>query len=92
MKFMIYCLDKPGAASLRAATRAAHLDYLKNFAGQVVAAGPLLTEDGAGMIGSLLLMEFPDRAGAEAFAKGDPYRKTGLFETVAMTPWRQTLP
>ena len=92
MKFMIYCLDKPGAASLRAANRAAHLDYLKNFAGQVVVAGPLLADDDAGMIGSLLLMEFPDRAAADSFAKGDPYRKAGLFETVAITPWRQTLP
>ena len=92
MKFMIHCLDREGAASLRAANRAAHLDYLKSFTDRIVVAGPLLTEDGAGMIGSLLLMEFPDRAAAEAFASGDPYRKAGLFETVAIAPWRQTLP
>ncbi|MEX2009845.1 MAG: YciI family protein, partial [Dongiaceae bacterium] len=54
---MILCLDKPDAAALRAASRAAHLDYLKGFAGQVVAAGPLLSDDGTAMIGSLLLME-----------------------------------
>ena len=31
------------------------------------------------MQGSLLLMEFADRAAAETFAQGDPYAKAGLF-------------
>ena len=92
MQFMIYCLDKPDAAALRAANRAAHLDYMKRFAGQVVVAGPLLGEDGAAMIGSLLLMEFADRAAAAAFAAGDPYGKAGLFRSVTITPWRKVLP
>ncbi len=92
MQFMILCLDKPDAAAVRAATRAAHLDYLKDFAGQVVAAGPLLSDDGAAMIGSLLLLEFEDRAAAAAFAAGDPYGKAGLFASVTITPWRKVLP
>ncbi len=92
MQFMIHCLDKAGGGALRAANRQAHLDYLKSCAGRVIAAGPLLAEDGAAMIGSLLLMEFEDRRAAEAFAAGDPYRKAGLFETVTITPWRKVLP
>jgi hypothetical protein len=92
MQFMIYCLDKPGHTELRAANRAAHLAYLDGFAGQIVVAGPLLSEDGQSMIGSLLLMEFPSRAEAEAFSAGDPYRKAGLFQSVTVTPWRKALP
>ena len=92
MQFMIYCLDKPDAAAVRAANRAAHLDYLKGFARQVVAAGPLLSDDGAAMTGSLLLMEFGARAEAAAFAAGDPYGKAGLFRSVTITPWRKVLP
>ena len=44
------------------------------------------------VIGSLLLMEFPSRADAERFSAGDPYRKAGLFQSVAITPWRKVLP
>ncbi len=92
MKFMFYCLDKEGSGALRAANREAHLAYLKGFAERVTVAGPLLTEDGTAMIGSLLLMEFENRAAAEAFALADPYRKAGLFRSVTITPWRKTLP
>jgi uncharacterized protein YciI len=37
-------------------------------------------------------MEFPDRAAAEAFAAGDPYRKAGLFESVIIRRWKKVLP
>lgn len=92
MAFMIYCLDKPGHGEVRAANRNAHLAYLDGFAKQLMMAGPLLSEDGAAMIGSLLLMDFAARAEAEAFSTGDPYRKAGLFQSVTITPWRKALP
>ena len=92
MQFMIYCQDKPGHSEVRAANRSAHLAYIEGFTKDIVIAGPLLTEDGATMIGSLLLMEFPSRAEAEAFSGGDPYRKAGLFQNVTITPWRKVLP
>jgi hypothetical protein len=92
MQFMIYCQDKPGHGEVRAANRNAHLSYLEGFMKNVVVAGPLLTEDSATMIGSLLLMEFPSRAEAETFSAGDPYRKAGLFQNVTITPWRKVLP
>jgi uncharacterized protein YciI len=92
MQFMIYCLDKPESGAVRAANRAAHLEYLKGFTSNIVIAGPLLTEDGQTMIGSLLLMEFPARGDAERFSAGDPYRKASLFQSIAITPWRKVLP
>jgi uncharacterized protein len=92
MQFMIYCQDKAGHSEVRAANRNAHLSYLEGFTKKVVIAGPLLTEDGATMIGSLLLMEFANRAEAEAFCADDPYRKAGLFQNVTITPWRKVLP
>jgi uncharacterized protein YciI len=92
MQFMIFCQDKPGHGEVRAANRNAHLAYLEGFAKNVVIAGPLLTEDGTAMIGSLLLMEFADRKAAEAFSASDPYRKAGLFQSVTIMPWRKVLP
>lgn len=92
MAFMIYCLDKPDHGETRAANRSAHLAYLDGFSKQLLIAGPLLSEDGNSMIGSLLLMDFGSRAEAESFASGDPYRKAGLFQSVTITPWRKALP
>lgn len=92
MLFAIQCVDKPGHAHLRAANRAAHLTYLDGFASYIVLAGPTLTDDGQGMTGSVLIMDFPDARAAEAFAAGDPYRKAGLFESATVKPFRKVYP
>ncbi len=94
MPYMVYCLDKPGHAHVRADNRAAHLDYLKSptWAPKIISAGPLLTDDGTGMVGSLILMDFKDRSEADAFLAGDPYGKAGLFASVSVRPWKKVLP
>ena len=92
MPFMIYCLDKPGHAHVRADNRAAHLDYLKKWSDKLIAAGPLLTDDGSGMVGSLILMDFKDRGEADDFLAGDPYGKAALFASVSVRPWKKVLP
>ena len=92
MQFAIHCLDKTGHAKLRADTRPAHLDYLNKNMPHIVIAGPLLDDAGEAPIGSLLIMDFPDRAGVDGFAAGDPYGKAGLFASVRITPWRKVIP
>ena len=92
MQFMIHCLDKPGHAEVRLSNRGAHLAHLDAHAANLIMAGPLLSDDGQSMIGSLLLMEFADRAAADRFCAADPYGKAGLFRSVAITPWRKVLP
>jgi len=92
MHFVIYCLDKPDHAHVRAEHRPAHVEYLKASAGQIVAAGPLLSDDGDGMIGSTLIMEFPDYAAAENWAANDPYAKAGLFASANIRPWKKVFP
>lgn len=88
MLFVISAMDKPGALSLRQATRPAHFDYVK-ATGQVRLGGPYLDEAG-NMIGSLLIVEAPDLEAAEAWAKEDPYAKAGLFQSSMVTPWKAT--
>ncbi len=88
MHFIIHCTDKPGAAQVRADNRPAHVDFLKGHRANLYTAGPILDEDGAGMNGSLLIVDFPDRAAAEAFAAADPYALAGLFESVVIKPWK----
>ena len=92
MLFALLCTDKAGAADIRAANRATHLEYLAAHEDRIVVAGPLLSDDGAGMVGSLLILDFADKAEAETFAANDPYAKAGLFERVDIRPWRKVYP
>lgn len=92
MLFAIYCLDKAGHGALRAANRAAHLDYLRANEAHIIVVGPLLDDSGENPIGSLLVMDFESRTAAEDFADGDPYAKAGLFESVTIRPWRKVFP
>lgn len=92
MLFFIHCIDKPGSAEIRAANRSDHLAHLGSLGDRVFCAGPTLTEDGSGMTGSVLIIEFEDKAAAERFCADDPYAKAGLFEQVTIRPWRRVLP
>lgn len=89
MLFVISAIDKDGAADLRQATRAAHFEYVKQT-GAVRLGGPYLDKSGA-MIGSLVILEAPDLAAAEAWAASDPYAKAGLFRSSSITPWKATV-
>ena len=89
---MFYALmahDKPGALEVRKANRDAHLAYVKET-GVVAQAGPLLDGDGQ-MCGSLVILDVPDQAAADAWAAGDPYAKAGLFDSVTITPWNRVI-
>lgn len=88
--FAIYCTDKPNHQAVRQDTRPAHLEYVAQWAGQILLGGPMTTEDGA-MVGSLLVMDFADEAAAQAFAEGDPYAKAGLFESVRIRRFKAVL-
>ncbi len=90
MQYALICLDKPASESLRKATREAHLDYIKDF--DVRFAGPMLDDDEQTMIGSIIVIEAQDRAAADAFAAGDPYRLADLFDSVEIRPFRQVIP
>jgi uncharacterized protein len=92
MHFIFDCRDRDGHLHVRLDTRQAHLDYLASYRDRVVVAGPTLSDDGEAMTGSLLILDFEDRAAAEAFAENDPYAKAGLFESVTIRPWKKVIP
>lgn len=91
MIFTVICKDKPGHLETRMATRPAHVAHLEklNREGKLRFAGPFLGPDGK-PIGSLVALEAPDLAAAEALAAADPYAGVGLFETVEILPWNWT--
>lgn len=88
MLFAIHALDRKDGLP----TRLAHYDAHRAFLGDasalgvtIVMSGPLVADDGATMIGSLFLVEAPDRAAAERFNAADPFAKAGVWERVSIT-------
>lgn len=88
MLFMIQCVDKPNSLDLRLETRPKHIEYIHDHEERVFVAGPTLADDGTTMTGTVIILEAPDRAAAQAFTDGDPYFKAGLFASRTITPWK----
>jgi len=88
MLYIAVCYDKPDSHALRLANRGAHLDFLRTNATDIKVCGPILADDNETMIGSMLIVEAPDRAKAEAILARDPYRTAGLFGSIDVRPWR----
>ncbi len=89
MLYIIYQEDRPDGQAIRAATREAHRNYLEKHEDKVVLAGAMLAEDGTTRLGSVFVINVPDRNAAEAFSASEPFRKAGLFETVKITRMRR---
>lgn len=92
MIFAIYATDKPNILETRMAARQAHLDYINPYNDKVITAGPRLSDDGEKMIGSLIVIDLPDRAAVDAFCKNDPYAIAGIFADVKVTGYRPVFP
>ena len=69
--------------------RDAHLAYAGEH--QIEFAGPLLSDDGERMVGSLIILDAADLAAAQAFAEHDPYAKAQLFAEVKIRPIRKAI-
>jgi len=82
MLFIIYCVDKPGAAELRAANMQAHRDYLATKPIKVLLSGPLTTDDGQGVVGSFFMVDAADRAHVERFQRNDPLFKASIWASM----------
>ena len=91
MAYLIRIYDKPDAAALRAATRAAHLAYLRPFIPRILAAGGFLEDDGSIGPGGMIVFDTDDRAEAEQLVAHDPYNLAGVFERVEIRRWRKVI-
>jgi hypothetical protein len=83
MLFVIFCIDKPGAAETRAATMKAHVDYLAASPIKLHMSGPLVADDDPDRtVGSLYVIEAANRAEVEKFQADDPLVAADIWETV----------
>jgi uncharacterized protein YciI len=92
MPFAVYCLDRPDAGDLRQRTRAVHLEYMIAHGEQVTFGGPLQTDDGSRVIGSLMVLSHETREAVDRFLQAEPYARAGLFAEVRISRLRQMVP
>ena len=79
MLYTFILIDRPGASDLRQRVRPEHKAYLGAVADRIAFAGPLTSDDGQQMLGSLLSIEFASRAAAQAWLMDEPFTRAGLY-------------
>ena len=82
MLFVYFMIDTPGMADKRAEIRPTHQAYLAGEGVRFFAAGPLTDDAGEAALGSMLIMDWPEKAAAEAWIADEPYTKGGIFGEV----------
>jgi uncharacterized protein len=84
MIFTFFLMDKPDGSALRQRVRPEHKAYLAQMADRMAFAGPLTTDDGQTMIGSLLAIDFESREAAQAWLDDEPFTRAGLYASIAI--------
>jgi len=88
MLVTVICLDKPGVFEKRMEIRPQHLKWIEDTAPPATHIGPIQSDDGQSIMGSIWIAEFDDLAAARAYMATDPYAKAGIFEKVIIQPTR----
>ena len=85
MQFIIRAYDGQNMLDRRMGVRPRHLENMGRVKGKVICAGGLL-DDAGKMKGSVLVMEFEDRAGLDAYLASEPYIAEHVWERVEVEP------
>ncbi|WP_412538192.1 YciI family protein [Longispora sp. K20-0274] len=91
VEYFIFGRDRPGVRDLRWERTEDHWSFMDGYADVLIARGPTLTDDGAGVTGSVHIVDLPDSAAARAFAYDEPYYRAGVFDEVLVRRWSNTL-
>jgi uncharacterized protein YciI len=86
--FAVHALDNPDALPLRLEHYAAHRVFVESehaFGVSVVMSGPLQSDDGEMMIGSLFIIEAESRAAVVAFNQADPFFTAAVWGQVSIS-------
>lgn len=87
-QFAITAYDRPDGRERRDAVADAHHAYQATVMDRYVARGPMLSDDGGELIGSFMIVEFPDREACDGFWNGEPLNAGGVFSEVRIDSWR----
>ena len=91
MQFLVIARDgmDEGALERRAQARPTHLEQIAPLvdAGNVLVGGAILSESGD-MVGSMVLVDFPERKDVDDWLANDPYVTQGVWREIEVTPFR----
>jgi uncharacterized protein len=88
MLFVIHAIDRDGVIDVRLAHYDAHKAFVSDVAAfdvQVAMSGPLVSDDGATVIGSLYIVEAPNREAVVRFNRADPFYAAGIWESISIS-------
>jgi uncharacterized protein YciI len=91
MLYVMFCIDRPGAEEKRKQALPGHIEYLATDPIKIVMSGPLVSDDGAKIIGSLFLLDAANRAEIEKFQSADPLYNAGIWEMVEVRAFNKRL-
>ena len=83
MQFLIRAYDGEGKLDKRMEVRPRHLEGMKKLNAHIISAGGLLDDEGK-MKGSVLVLEFPDRAALDEYLNNEPYVVEGVWEKIVV--------
>jgi uncharacterized protein YciI len=91
MHYVIHCLDHADAAPRRLAHYDDHKAYLSKPSVAIVISGPLLSDDGEHMIGSLFIVEADSLDKVHAFNAADPFTAANVWREVRVHPFHKRM-
>jgi hypothetical protein len=83
----IFCHDKPDSMAARKAAAQEHLRYIDSVLDRIAVAGPLFSDDGARMIGSVYVFKTASLEEARALLERDPYFRAAFWERIEFRPF-----
>ena len=78
----VLCHDGPGSGPKRKAAAQAHLRWVESMLANIALAGPLYSEDGSRMVGSLYVFKTTSLEQARAWLETDPYFAAQFWATI----------
>ena len=85
MQFLIKAYDGEGMLEKRMEVRPRHLEGMKALGKHIICAGGLLDDEGK-MKGSVLIVDFPDRAAVNAYLDHETYVVEGVWQKIEVEP------
>lgn len=83
----VYCLDGPDSQPARKAAAQAHLRWVEAMLDRIALAGPLYSDDGSRMTGSLYVFKTTSLEQARAWLESDPYFAARFWTSIEYRPF-----
>lgn len=86
--FAVHALDRPGALPMRLQHYPAHRAFIEadtEMGVNIILSGPLQSQDGETMIGSLFIIEAENQEAVTHFVHADPFALNAVWETISIT-------